>query len=142
MKLDSLKTIKYPFPIRQQILWGEMDAFNHINNASYFRYFETGRVHFFYQTGIWQLLLDEGVKIVIAKLDCNYIQPLVYPEEIEISVGIKAIGNTSYTVHQQVISITKGLCAQGDAIIVGTDHETGLKKPWNDKLRTLFNKWI
>ncbi|MDB5226943.1 MAG: putative thioesterase [Bacteroidota bacterium] len=136
------QNIKYPFPVKQEILWGEMDGFNHINNVIYFRYFETGRVHFMYESGIWQMLLDEGVYIVVGKLDCNFIQPLIYPNEIEISVGIKAVGNTSFTVHQKVTSLSKGLCAHGDAIIVGTDPETGLKKPWNDKLRAEFSKWM
>ena len=44
--LDFLQDIKFPFPIRQQVLWGEMDVFQHINNVAYFRYFETGRVEF------------------------------------------------------------------------------------------------
>jgi acyl-CoA thioester hydrolase len=134
--------VQYPFPITQQILWGEMDAFDHINNVVYFRYFETGRVHFMYRTGIWQLLLDEQVKIVVAKLECNYVKPLVYPDEIEISVGIKSVGTTSFTVHQRVISKMHGLSAHGDAIIVGTHAETGIKTPWTDALRAEFSRWM
>lgn len=141
-KPDHFLVNQYPFPVRQEIYWGEMDAFNHINNVEYFRYFETGRVNFFYKSGLWQLLLDEEVQIVVAKLDCNFILPLIYPDEIEISVGFKAIGQTSFTMHQKVVSLNKGLAAHGDAIVVGTDPETGMKKAWTDKIRREFEKWL
>jgi acyl-CoA thioester hydrolase len=140
--MQEEQTIKYPFPVKQEILWGDMDAFNHVNNVMYFRYFETGRVHFMYKTGIWQLLLDEGVMIVVGKLDCNYARPLVYPDEIEISVGIKSIGTTSFICHQKITSTSKGVVAHGDAIIVGTDPATGKKTPWNDKLCAELSKWM
>ena len=42
--MSELDNIRFPFPIRQHIYWGEMDAFNHVNNVTYFRYFETGRI--------------------------------------------------------------------------------------------------
>jgi acyl-CoA thioester hydrolase len=141
-KPEISSIIKYPFPVKQNIYWGEMDAIKHINNVTYFRYFENGRVNFFFETGLWQLLIDENIQIVVAKIDCNFIQPLVFPDEIEISIGFKSIGNTSFVVHQKVESMKKGLAAHGDAIVVGTDPLTGMKKPWSEKVRAEFSKWL
>lgn len=129
------QNLKYPFPVRQRVLWGEMDAFNHVNNVTYFRYFETGRVHFMYESGLWKLLLEEGIQIVVGKLECKFIQPLFYPDDIEISVAFKSLGTTSMVVHQKVTSLVRGLAAEGDAIIVCTDPATGKKKPLTDKVR-------
>ncbi len=134
--------LKYLLPIRQQVLWGEMDALHHINNVTYFRYFETGRVHYLYESGLWQLLIDEDIQIVVAKLECNFVQPVVYPDEIEISVALKSIGNSSIVVHQKVTSLTKGLAAHGDAVIVATDKVTGKKKPLTDKVRAALEKYL
>lgn len=139
---DFLQTLKFPFPIKQAVLWGEMDAFNHINNVSYFRYFETGRVEFFNKTDLWQFFFDEKVRIVVGKLDCNYLREIKHPEIIEISVAIKKMGNSSLVVHQLVKNSNNDICAHGEGIIVATDPITGKSKPWSDKLRSEFEKWM
>ena len=37
------------FPVVTEIpvAWGEMDALQHVNNVTYFRYFETARIDYF-----------------------------------------------------------------------------------------------
>ena len=135
------QTIKYPFPIKQQVLWGEMDAFNHINNVIYFRYFETGRVQFFNQTDLWKTFVDEDIRIVVGKLECNYIREIVHPAEIEIAVGIKKVGNSSLIVHHKV-TCNGEIAAHGDGIIVATDPKTGKSKPWTNLLREEFSKYL
>jgi acyl-CoA thioester hydrolase len=140
--MDELAQLRFPFPIKQQVYWAEMDAFNHINNVSYFRYFETGRIHFFNQSGIWKLFEDENIRIVVGKLECNYRAEVIYPQEIEIAVGIKRVGNTSLVVHQKVSTAEKGIVAHGEGIIVATDPQTGKPTPWTAELRTAFEKWM
>jgi acyl-CoA thioester hydrolase len=140
--LEFLQQLNFPFSIKQNVLWGEMDAFGHINNVVYFRYFESGRVHFFNKTALWQTFLDEQVRIVVVKLECNYIQEIIFPEEIEILVAIKEVGNSSIKVHQVVKSSTKNIIfAHGEGIIVGTDPNTGKSKPWSEKLKNKLNQW-
>ena len=34
----------YPVRIEVPVAWGEMDAFGHVNNVVYFRYFESARI--------------------------------------------------------------------------------------------------
>ncbi len=138
---DFLQQIKFPFPVRQQVLWGEMDAFNHINNVIYFRYFETARVEFFNRTNLWQTYFDENIRIVVGKLECNYIREITHPAEIEISVGIKKIGNSSLTVHH-IVKCNGTIAAHGEGIIVATNPSTGKSTPWTGKLRSEFMKWL
>ena len=38
---------EYPVVLNQDIIWGDMDAFGHINNTVYFRYFEDARIAYF-----------------------------------------------------------------------------------------------
>jgi len=139
--LESLQSIQFSFPIRQQVAWGDMDAFNHINNVIYFRYFETGRVEFFNKTGLWQLFLDENIRIVVVKLECNYVHEIIHPAEIEISVGLKKIGNSSLTVHH-VIKNNGIIAAHGEGIIVATNPKTGKSTPWTPRLKTGFDRWL
>jgi acyl-CoA thioester hydrolase len=138
---NSAEPIRYPFPVKQQVLWGEMDAFGHINNVVYFRYFETGRVEFFNQSGLWKLYADEQIRIVVGKLECNFIHEIIHPATIEIAVGIRRIGNSSLTVHHKVTQ-NGVVAAHGDGIIVATNPQTGKSTPWTDNLRAAFQQWI
>ncbi len=133
--------IKFPFPIKQQVLWGEMDAFNHINNVVYFRYFETGRVEFFNRANLWQFFINEDIRIVVGKLECNFIREITHPAEIEIAVGIKKIGNSSLTVHHKV-SCNGQIAAHGEGIIVATSPTNGKSTPWTAALRNEFAKYL
>ena len=40
-------TERYPVVIEIPVAWGEMDAFQHLNNIVYFRYFESARIAYF-----------------------------------------------------------------------------------------------
>lgn len=139
--MEQLQQLKFPFPIRQQVLWGEMDAFNHINNVIYFRYFETGRIVFFNEANLWDLLAENNIRIVVVKLDCNYVQEITYPAEIEIAVAIKKVGNSSLTVHHIVKKDGK-IAAHGEGVIVATNPETGKSTPWTESLKAAFAKWL
>lgn len=141
---DFLRQLKFPFPIKQQVYWGEMDTFGHINNVIYFRYFETGRIYFFNQSNLWEDLEGNEVRIVVVKLDCNFIQEIIYPAEIEIAVAIKAVGNTSLTVHQIVRDANNPskIYAHGEGVIVGTDSQTGKPKSWCPELKEKLSKFI
>ena len=38
---------KYPVVLTQDLVWSDMDAFKHVNNAVYFRFFENARIAYF-----------------------------------------------------------------------------------------------
>ena len=139
---QDIQNLIFPFPIKQAVLWGEMDAWNHINNVIYFRYFETGRVEFFNKTNLWKLFLDENVRIVVGKLECNYTKEIMHPADIEIAVAITKIGNSSLIVHHKVTNSNNEICAHGEGIIVGTNPATGKSIPWSENIRSEFEKWM
>ena len=43
----------YPVSITFPIAWGEQDAFGHLNNVAYLRYFENVRMHLLDRVGIF-----------------------------------------------------------------------------------------
>jgi len=115
------------YPMKIAVQWGEMDALNHVNNVIYFKYFEIARIEYFGKTGIWDEFQQHGIVVVLGKIECNFLRPLVFPEEIEVMSRVKLIGNSSLVLEQAVYSAKKGLCACGDAVVVCTDPATGRK---------------
>lgn len=122
-----MENIKFPHPVSYNIQWGEMDALGHVNNVQYIRYFETARIAFFHFSDIWKVLDDLGIYFILAKIDCSFKQPLIFPDKIILQAGIISIGNTSMTLLQQVISESNGIAAFGEAIVVCMDKK--INKP-------------
>jgi acyl-CoA thioester hydrolase len=133
---DSL----FPYPIDIQVQWGEMDALAHLNNVMFIRYFETARVHMMSETGLWGLYEKSGIMVVLAKVECNFIQPLYFPDVVTAQARIKSIGNSSMVVEHQIISKTSGLAAKGDGVIVFVDPKTNKSTPIPDNVRETVSK--
>ncbi len=76
------------------VRWGDMDVLGHVNNIQYFRYLESGRVAYF--EDIMRARLDgrrEGV--VLADIQCAFIQQLRYPATVEVATRVSRLGNSS-----------------------------------------------
>ena len=48
--LDKLEK-EYPLVLSEDVIWGDMDAYGHVNNKVYFRYFEDARIAYFDRIG-------------------------------------------------------------------------------------------
>src|SRR4026208_790458 len=78
MKKEDGKLVRVD---RVPMRWGEMDALGHMNNVSYFRYFEQARISWFDSLTIDYRPGSEGP--ILGTMSCKYITPAVYPVDIE-----------------------------------------------------------
>lgn len=75
----------------QKVAWGDMDAFQHVNNVRYYDYAQSARVHYLEQVD----LFDENSFTVIASSSCQYLKAVTFPDTLLIGIRAKKIGNTS-----------------------------------------------
>lgn len=120
---------KYPVQIPISVVWGEMDAFQHVNNVVYFKYFEAVRIKYFEVTGFFEAMEKESAGPILAQTDCQYKLPLTYPDELIVGTRIKSIGRTSCVMEYAIYSkkINK-IAATGQGVIVMINYKTGEKK--------------
>ncbi len=120
----------YPVVIEFPIHWGEMDAFNHVNNVVYFRYFESGRIAFFDALGVEGFSTTEGVGPILAAIDCKFKFPLTFPDTVAVGTKITEIGEDRFTMHHRVVSRRHNrVAAEGDGVVVTFDYAAGRKAP-------------
>lgn len=87
---------RYPFEYRQYVAWGDMDAFSHINNVVYVRYFENARVEFFRHLGTWSNEPGPEQGPVIVNLSMQYRKQVRYPEELTVTLGVSRLKKRSF----------------------------------------------
>ena len=130
-----MKKINWPIKTKLPIQWGDMDAFSHVNNVIYIRWFETARIEMF--TELWggnginlQEILDgDGVGPILANFNINYHLPLLYPDTVHINTRISKVGNSSFGVSHQLFSKNNGnkMIASADSIVVMYNYQKGEK---------------
>ena len=132
------------------VQWGEMDAFNHVNNVMYIRWCETARIELFRE--IWgdkginmkEILEGNGVGPILANFNINYRLPLTYPDEVIIHTQVSQIGNTSFKLKQALFSKKLGntLVAGATSVVVMVNYKTGSKFSLNQKIKSALEKYF
>lgn len=129
----------YPVVHVQPVAWGDMDAFDHVNNVAYYRYAESARISYFRQIGLTKNRSD--LLTILASSSCQYLAPVSFPDTLLIGVRVKHIGNTSLVFEYEFVSfIQNKTVARGEAVIVRTDQSMQ-KTAWSCEERALFEKF-
>ena len=117
---------EYPVVLDQDVIWGDMDAFGHINNTVYFRYFEDARIAYFTKIGISELKEQSGTGLILAKSHCNFRLPLDYPDRIHIATRSRILSPKTIVMEYAVFSEKHGsIAAEGEGLIVYYDYAKG-----------------
>jgi acyl-CoA thioester hydrolase len=114
---------------RQPIRWGDMDALGHVNSTVYFRYMEQARIEWLYaQFPDRSTYGENGGGPVIVNASCTFIEPLVYPGDVEVRMAIGEPGRSSIGSHYELWKDGRKH-AEGAAKIVWIDLATGRPVP-------------
>lgn len=123
---------------RIPVRWGDMDAYGHLNNTLYFRYFEQARVEWIEGLG-FPVRPEAETGAVIIHADCTFRIPVNYPATVEVRVYAGKPGRTSvmnwYELH---VEGDDRLFAEGSAKIVWMHVQIGKSAPLPDTIRQLF----
>lgn len=86
-----------------QIRFSDVDVLGHVNNTVYLCFYDTGKAWFF--SKIHQRLIEwKKVETVIANVDCCFISPIFFGEEVAVYTRCLSISEHSFKL-QQVIAL-------------------------------------
>lgn len=107
-------------------MWGDQDAFGHVNNVAYLRWVETARIEYFSRIALSPPLPPRGLGPILATLTCHYRRPLNYPDTVVVGTRVTSIGNSSLRMEHCIVSRAMGeVAADSDSVIVTVDYSTG-----------------
>jgi acyl-CoA thioester hydrolase len=112
---------------RQPIRWGDMDALGHVNNTVYFRYMEQARIEWLFALYPERSAYG-GTGPVIVNASCTFLEPLVYPGEVEVRMYLGDAGRSSVGSSYDILRDGRTV-AEGAAKIVWIDLATGRSAP-------------
>lgn len=104
--------------------WRDLDAFNHVNNATFLTYVEEARIRWF--ESMQEEWATERAAPVLASVQMHYRMPVPYPAEVAVELHIERLGNSSVTIGHRIVSQDGAtLHADGHAVMVWVDRASG-----------------
>lgn len=113
--------IRAPIDVR----WRDLDAFNHVNNATYLTYLEESRLQWLKQVpGTWY---GEHCMPLLVASHLNYRQPIAWPAAIVTELSCERIGDSSLTFAHRIVKADDDthLYCDGNVVLVWADPTSG-----------------
>lgn len=132
-EIPSLDVFTNSLPI--QIRFSDVDVVGHVNNIVYFQYYDTGKAAFMTDL-LGRSISWHEVDTVVANVDCAFIAPIFWGEQIEVLTTCTYIHDKSFRLLQMLRNIetgeVKSVC---ETVMVSFDPETQKAAPLNDEWR-------
>ena len=139
-RLDSTPRLEdFPFRLTDNVRFADLDPNQHVNNAVYATYFETGRVTLMKDRAYG--LMPEGLGWIMVRLDIHFRAELRWPNQIELGLGVAKFGRTSVTFDQVVFS--EGKCvASARTVTVLINASSRKPTPLSPEIIRNFQPWL
>ncbi len=139
-RLDSTPRLDdFPYRLTDNVRFADLDPNQHVNNAVYATYFETGRVTLVKDRSFG--LTPPGLGWMLVRLDIHFRAELRWPGSIEMGLGVAKFGRTSLTFDQVVFS--EGKCvASAQSVTVLIDECARKPTPLTGEIIGNFQRWL
>ena len=129
----------FPYRLSDNVRFADLDPNQHVNNAVYATYFETGRVTLMKDRSYG--LMPPGLAWILVRLDIHFRAELRWPGTIEMGLGVSKFGRTSLTFDQVVFS--EGTCvASAQSVTVLIDEITRKPTPLTAEIVGNLGPWM
>ncbi len=106
------------------VRWGDLDAFQHVNNTIYFRYMEQCRLEWFETIGIDVPQLDRfDIVPNLVGAECRFMRAITYPATVRVTIAAGEVGTkVVQTLHE--LWVGDVLHAVGDCKLLWMSRKT------------------
>ena len=86
----------YPYVLEIPTRWADNDVYGHVNNATYYGYFDTAVNRHLIERGLLDPAQSPVFGVVVETM-CRFHRSLAFPDTIEAGVRVAKIGSSSVT---------------------------------------------
>jgi acyl-CoA thioester hydrolase len=122
--------------------WHDNDVYGHVNNVTYYSFFDTAVNTYLIQTGGLDIHEGEVVGFVVSSA-CDYFASIAFPDRIEVGLRVGKLGNSS--VQYELAVFKEGeeeACAAGRFVHVFVDRTSNRPVAIPDRLRAALERLV
>jgi len=120
----------FPVVVRISVLWSDLDAYGHVNNAVFFRYFEQARMAYLQRCGFIASYERDRIGAILHSASCRFRAPVFHPDTVAVGTKVTEIGDERFTMSYVATSEAQStVVAEGTSIVVSFDYRRNVKAP-------------
>ena len=123
-----------------QLRWGDLDAFNHVNNARYLTFLEQARIEWF--ESLEEPWITQDSAPVIASATLHFRRPIEYPASIFVELFCEKLGNSSVTIGHRIVAGDGTVHCDGGVVAVWVERRSGKPTPLPDGVRSASQRLL
>jgi acyl-CoA thioester hydrolase len=125
---------------RLEVRFRDIDAFEHVNNASFFTYIEEARIKYILE--VLEIEEVERLPMILAAVQIDFRKPILFGQVVEIGTQVDWIGRTSFSMsHRLTATPDDRLVAEAATVLVAYDYAAAGAIPVPDAWRSAFARW-
>ena len=114
----------YPVQVEIPVVWGDMDAFQHVNNLVYLKHFESVRMEYLHRCNYSEIMQNTGIGPILRDTNCRYRIPLTFPDSVISATRTTHLEGDRFKMHHVIYSLEQqAVAAEGEAMIVCVDYQ-------------------
>ncbi|WP_168417423.1 MULTISPECIES: thioesterase family protein [Acinetobacter] len=142
MKPEIKTRNQYTFFVPIQTRWADNDMYGHVNNVTYYSYFDSTANALLIQKAGFEPKRSPCIGLVVSST-CHFLQELSYPEVIEVGVAIQKIGNSSLIYDLAIFKHgQQQASAQGQVVHVFVERNTRQSFPIPQNMREALQAYM
>jgi len=129
--------VEFPIVVELPVFWGDMDAFRHVNNIVYFRYFESARIEYLERIGFRQEMENGGIGPILHSTQARFRRPIEWPDTVIVGARTTEVSDDRFTQEYRLVSRASGeVAAEGSAVLVAYDYPNARKAALPPRVRS------
>lgn len=117
--------IKYSFPTKVRVRYGETDQMGYCYYGNYASYFEVGRVEAMRALGMsYRFLEQNGVMLPVSRFEVDYHKPALYDDELTVVTAITELKGPRLFFEYTLLNVDNVCIASGKTTLVFVLKET------------------
>ena len=134
----------YSYSYKKRVCYAETDKMGYLYYGHYAKYYEIGRVEAMRSLGFpYKKMEDElGVMLPVVHMECRYIAPAFYDDEIEIQTILKEKPTKLITFHNTLVNSENKVINQAVVKLFFIDMQSGQRISIPSQLAQLLNPYF
>lgn len=145
LETAALRDLQIPEPwsfgIPNRVVFSDLDALGHVNNATFFSWFENTRLPYLRAMEV----TDYGPaspRLVLAEVGCIYRVEMLLDQDYVVTARTRELGESSFTMDYAVFALTGDaavMTVEAHAVIVLRTRDGTGKYPISDRARAILS---
>lgn len=131
----------YKLHLELRIDWSDLDMYQHVNNLTFMRFMQSGRVNFWEATGLSKIYEETNRGPMLVSSHCDFKKSLYYPGIAIVKTKLAYLKNSSFGIDHLILNEKGEICAEGRDVAVCYDFNENSTYSISPELREVMSRY-